>query len=52
MIINQARMERENIERIKNSVRFILKMPYDYALFILKLNRVSILFIRTYNAWL
>lgn len=36
VIINQARMERENIERINNSVRFILKMPYDYALFILK----------------
>ena len=36
VIINHSNLEKDNIERIKNSIRFILKMPYDYTLFILK----------------
>ena len=36
VIINYSKLEKDNIKRIKNSVRFILQMPYDYALFILK----------------
>ena len=36
IIINYAKIEKDNVEKIINSVRFIIKMPYDYALFILK----------------
>ena len=36
VIINHSKLEKNNIEKIKNSVRYILQMPYDYALFILK----------------
>lgn len=35
-IINYAEVENDNIDKIVNSVKFILNMPYDYALFILK----------------
>ena len=35
-IINHAEVENDNIDKIVNSVKFILNMPYDYALFILK----------------
>ncbi len=36
VIINNAKIEKNDIDRIKNAVRYILQMPYDYALFILK----------------
>ena len=36
VIIDHAKMEKDNIDKIKESVKYILKMPYDYALFILK----------------
>lgn len=36
VIINYAKLEKDSIDKIINSVRFILKMPYDYSLFILK----------------
>ena len=35
-IINYAEVEKDNIDKIVNSVKFVLNMPYDYALFILK----------------
>lgn len=36
VIINYAKIEKDNIDKIVNSVKFVLNMPYDYALFILK----------------
>ncbi len=36
VIINYAKTEKDNINKIVNSVKFVLNMPYDYALFILK----------------
>ncbi len=35
-IINYAEVEKDNIDKIVNSVKFVLNMPYDYAIFILK----------------